>query len=112
MDASPPSLNYSSSNSVFASDEYLARLELSVRARSVLLRLGIKSDEELARIRPDLLLRQRNCGKKTTAEIIDLVETLPIERPYEPAAKPHFESDLQCLGLSNPNIEALRRLGI
>lgn len=97
---------------VLASDEYLARLNLSVRARNILFNLGIKSDKELAQTKPDVLLRQRNCGRKTVAEIMHLIETLPIEVSCEPPAKPHFESDIQCLGLSDSITDALRKLGI
>ena len=76
-------------------------------------RLGIKSDEGLAQIKPPVLLRQRNCGRKTAAEIMDLVETLPIERLCEPQPpKPHFESDIRCLGLSDSNTDTLRKLGV
>jgi DNA-directed RNA polymerase alpha subunit len=80
MHVSSPSLNDTFTNDALASDEYLRRLNLSVRARNILLRLGIKSDEELAQIKHDVLMRQRNCGKKTVAEIMDLIETLPPRR--------------------------------
>jgi DNA-directed RNA polymerase alpha subunit len=100
-------------NDGLASDDYLARLNLSVRASNILFRLGIKSDEELVHIKPDVLLRQRNCGRKTVAEIMDLIETLPIERVCEPPPpKPHFESDVRCLRLSDSNTDILRKLGI
>jgi hypothetical protein len=108
-----PSLSDTFVNDASASDQYLEHLNVSVRARNILFRLGIKSDEELAQIKPELLLRQRNCGKKTMAEIMDLIETLPLERACEPLPpKPHFKSDIRCLGLSDSNTDALRKLSI
>jgi len=113
MHVGSPSVNDTFINDALASDDYLARLNLSVRARNILFCLGIKSDEQLAQVKPDVLLRQRNCGRKTLAEIMDLIETLPIERVCEPPPpKPHFESEIRCLRLSDSNTDTLRKLGI
>ena len=113
MHVGSPSVNDTFINDALALDDYLARLNLSVRARNILFRLGIRSDEQLAQVKPDVLLRQRNCGRKTLAEIMDLIETLPIERVCEPPPpKPHFESEIRCLGLSDSNTDTLRKLGI
>jgi len=113
MHVGSPSVNDTFINDALASDDYLARLNLSVRARNILFRLGIKSNEQLAQVKPDVLLRQRNCGRKTLAEIMDLIETLPIQRVCEPPPpKPHFSSDIQSLGLSVSATDALRRLGV
>ncbi len=95
-----------------ASEEYLARLDLSVRAKNILFHLGVRSVEGLAQIKPNVLLRQRNCGKKTVAEIMDLIETLSLKSLCKPPAKPHFESEIQCVGLSDSDTDTLRSLDI
>jgi len=46
MHVGSPSVNDTFINDALASDDYLARLNLSVRARNILFRLGIKSAEE------------------------------------------------------------------
>jgi len=108
-----PSPNDTFVNDALASDDYLARLDLSVRARNILFHLGIKSDEEFVQLKPEVLLRQRNCGRKTVAEIMDLIEVLPIGRASEPAApRSEFECDIGCLALSDSTADALRELGI
>jgi DNA-directed RNA polymerase alpha subunit len=113
MDVASSSGNDTFINDALASDDYLARLNLSVRAKNILLRLGIKSDEELAQVKPDVLLRQRNCGRKTVAEITDLIDALPVKRVCEPPPpSPRFQSDIRCLGLSDSNTDKLRKLGI
>jgi DNA-directed RNA polymerase alpha subunit len=112
MHPSSEAPNVKSLSEAIAIDDFIAGLNLSVRASNVLRRMEIRSYPELLTINEDLLNRQRNCGRKTIAEIMDLLTPLKSHYPEQPKPKPHFSSDIQSLGLSVSATDALRRLGV
>ncbi len=64
--------------------EFLSKLGLGVRATNVLLQMGVKSAAEFTALDEQTLLRRRNCGKKTAAEIMEVV------RRYKPSIEVAF----------------------
>src|SRR5438128_1211231 len=50
---------------------FISELGLSVRATNVLIQMGLNAASQLAELDQQTLMRKRNCGKKTTAEILE-----------------------------------------
>ena len=61
--------------------------KLSVRARTVLKRLGVVDSESLSRLNEDSLLGAPNCGKHTFSEIVESLAALGVVLPDVPGKK-------------------------
>ena len=66
-------MNLESTDSYNDISAFISQIGLSVRATHVLLQFGFKSVAEFSGLDENTLLRRRNCGKKTTAEIMEAV---------------------------------------
>ena len=108
----PSENNLTDDNHVRASAEFLWGLDLSVRATNVLFCIDISSYAELSSLDERLLSRRRNCGKKTIAEIMRLVESLRRSAPPKPRVHCHFSAPIESLGLSTSAAAHLKQLGI
>ena len=91
--------------------DFIDRLKLGVRATHVLRCLNLRSSEDLFAISEESLSTQRNCGKKTVAEIMDAIENLKSRFPKS-QSHPDFTSPIRWLGLSTSTENAIRGLGI
>jgi hypothetical protein len=108
----PPEDNLIDYNHVKASADFLWSLDLSVRATNVLFCMDISSYAELSSLNKGLLSRRRNCGKKTIAEIMRLVESLRRSTPPKQRAHCHFSAPIESLTLSTSMAAHLKQLGI
>lgn len=91
------------------SPDFVADLNLGVRATGVLRRMKLHSYTDLFSIGETSLSGQRSCGKKTTAEIMAAIQGL---KNTFPESRPDFKSPVGCLGLPPSTAIAIKSLGI
>ncbi len=75
--------------------EFLCKLGLGVRATNVLLQMGLESFAQFTALDEQTLLRRRNCGKKTAAEIMGVVTR------YKRSVETNSEKTMDAMSLSD-----------